>query len=401
MRWRILALLFLARIGLGFQFQTLTSVGDDLVVAFGLTQVEIGALIGFFLAPGLFLALPAGLATRLASDRVLTSLGLATLAAGGLISAVAADTWMIGAGRLVAGAGFLVSTLYFTKMVVDWFAGREIATAMGILVMSWPFGIAMGQIGHAWLAAVADWRAPFFAASIYCSVAAAAVLFLYRPAIGFSAKPAPVGARPAIGLTRIEWVLVIIAAIAWGVFNAGYVGYLTYGPKMIERHGATALEAAGIISIGSWLMLLSGAACGQIVDRAGRRYLVLVFCMVGAAASLALLQIDRAGPFASVLFGVVGMAPAGVIMAFAGEAVAPERRAFGMGVFFTTYYAVMTACPPISGWLFDNMGSATAPILFAALLFLAVLPAALVFEIVRARGLIGAVSPSTRPAGRP
>ena len=60
-RWHILALLFLARTALGFQFQTLASVADDLVVAFGLDYAGIGLLIGLFMAPGVFLALPAGL----------------------------------------------------------------------------------------------------------------------------------------------------------------------------------------------------------------------------------------------------------------------------------------------------------------------------------------------------
>ena len=60
MRWRILALLFAARVGLGFQFQTMASVGGDLSDAFGLDNAEIGLMIGLFMAPGLFLALPAG-----------------------------------------------------------------------------------------------------------------------------------------------------------------------------------------------------------------------------------------------------------------------------------------------------------------------------------------------------
>jgi hypothetical protein len=71
---------------------------------------------------------------------------------------------MIGAGRILAGAGFLFANLYFTKMIADRFAGKEIATAMSILVMSWPFGIAMGQIGHEWLAETIHWSWPFYAA---------------------------------------------------------------------------------------------------------------------------------------------------------------------------------------------------------------------------------------------
>jgi len=243
--WRILALLFLARIGVGFQFQTLTSVGDDLVVAYGLSQVQVGTLIGLFMAPGLFLA------TRFASDRTLAAFGLATLATGGMISAAAADTWMIGAGRLLAGAGFLLSTLYFTKMVADWFSRREIATAMGVLVMSWPFGIAMGQVGHAWLAHEAGWRAPFLAASVYCAVAAIALLVFYRAAPESSSGPVTATTQPSFGLTGAEWSLVAAAGVAWGVFNAGYVGYLTYGPKLLEARGVNSLEAAMIISIGS------------------------------------------------------------------------------------------------------------------------------------------------------
>src|SRR5438445_330409 len=80
-----------------------------------------------------------------------------------------------------AGVGFVVSTLYFTKMVADWFAGHQLATAMAILVMSWPFGIAMGQVGHGWLAETHGWRAPFAASSVYCLVAAILIFVLYRP----------------------------------------------------------------------------------------------------------------------------------------------------------------------------------------------------------------------------
>ncbi|MFT6580191.1 MAG: hypothetical protein ACJAU6_000618 [Alphaproteobacteria bacterium] len=83
MRWRILALLFLARNGLGFQFQTLGSVGDNLVQDFGLDYAEIGILIGLFMLPGLFLALPAGYSGRYLPDRLLAGLGLGALAVEG------------------------------------------------------------------------------------------------------------------------------------------------------------------------------------------------------------------------------------------------------------------------------------------------------------------------------
>lgn len=51
MRWRMLALLFPARIALGFQFQTMASVGDRLARAFGLDYATIGMMNGIVTPP--------------------------------------------------------------------------------------------------------------------------------------------------------------------------------------------------------------------------------------------------------------------------------------------------------------------------------------------------------------
>jgi MFS family permease len=376
MRWRILALLFLARIGLGFQFQTVDSVGDNLVVAFGLDYAGIGVLIGLFMAPGLFLAIPAGYWGRFVSDRIMVVLGLGVLAFGGFVSSLAAESWTIGLGRIFAGAGFLFTTLYFTKMVADWFEGREIATAMSVLVMSWPFGIAMGQVGHAWLAGTYGWQLPFQVASAYCLLAALGVFLFYRAPHDLPSATSGSGAA----LTGQEWRLIFCAAAAWGVFNAAYVTYLSFAPKVLENLGQTAVAAAGVISIGSWIMIVSGALCGQIVDRFGGRNVVLTVCMGGAIFSLLLLSVPRAGLGASLLFGLIGMAPAGVIMAMSGQAMRPQVRAFGMGIFFTVYYAIMLVTPPVAGAIRDATGNAEGPIWLAIMLFALAIPLAVAFQ---------------------
>ena len=59
-RWAILFLLFISRLGVGFQFQSISSVGDHLSSELGFSQTEIGALIGFFIFPGIILAFPSG-----------------------------------------------------------------------------------------------------------------------------------------------------------------------------------------------------------------------------------------------------------------------------------------------------------------------------------------------------
>lgn len=379
-RWRILLLLFFARVGLGLQFQTLGSVSNNLIEVFGLDYTEIGTLIGLFMLPGLFLAIPAGLFGRYFSDRVLGGGGLILLALGGLLSGLAQDSMFVGWGRLVSGAGFLFSTLYFTKMTADWFAGKEIATAMSILVMSWPFGIAVGQIGHEWLAETVGWRWAFLTASSYCAIGGLAVLSLYCPPLEAAVTRRD---QPAIGLSRRELGLTLIAAAAWGLFNAAYVIYLSFSPLVLEEGGVSPVEAAAIISVGSWVMIISGAACGQLADRSGRPGIVLTICMIGAMAALVMLAGDGNALLSSLLFGLVGMAPAGIIMGLAGEAMRPDRRAFGMGIFFTGYYAIMTVGPPIGGWIYDESGNVFDPILLSIVLFGSVILANVLFRLIK------------------
>ena len=380
-RWQVLGLLFAARVSMGFQFQTVGSVGDGLIVAYSLDYAAIGLMIGLFMAPGVVLALPAGLSGAFMSDRWLATFGFVALALGGLVSGMAEAGWVVGAGRLVSGVGFLLTNLYLTKMVADWFEGHEIATAMSLFVMSWPLGIAMGQVGHVWIAELTDWRIPFLIASLYCAVAAGAVGALYRTPEGAPVRQA----AQSFQLKGAEWTLILLAGFCWAAYNTGYVLFLSFGPITLTAYGVKPLNAAGIISVASWLMIVSGALCGWIVDRFRQPTLVLGVCMITAVLALAMLAMTPYSLGASLLFGLVGVAPAGVIMAMGTSALPPERRAFGMGVFFTIYFAMLLGGPPITGALVDATDDPTTALTVAAVLLLSVMPAAILFGLVKKR----------------
>ncbi len=382
-RWWILALLFACRAGLGFQFQTLGSVSGSLVTQLGFSYAQIGTLIGFFMLPGLLLALPSGYMGRYLSDRTLVSLAFLCLAAGGGIAAAAQGFGMLALGRFAAGTGFVISTIYFTKMTADWFAGKDLATAMGILVMSWPFGIAMGQVGHVWIDIHFDWRMVFMVSAAYCALGAVALFLLYRPPATLKVAPAV-----AVGLPRDELRLTLLAATVWGLFNAGYIVYLSFAPRVLMAGGYGAAQAAAVISLASWVMILSGPIGGRMADHSGQRARMLYVCTALAVVSLLLLQQSALAVVLSLSFGLFGGAPAGVIMALTGEAMAPQRRAFGMGVFYSLYFVLMTLGPPAAGWLFDRTADPFVPIVFSALLFVGAAVLYRVFRVLKGRSAV-------------
>jgi MFS family permease len=311
------------------------------------------------------------------------------LAVGGGLGAIASGFPALAIGRTLCGIGFVFSTIYFTKMIADWFAGKELATAMSALVMSWPFGIAVGQIVHGWLAAEHGWRAAFVAASLYCVAAAALVYGTYSLPPTDPSLPRKISSSC---MTRREWGLVLTASGAWAAFNAAYIVYLSFAPKLLTAGGFGPLRAAAIISIASWVMIFSGALCGQVADRSGKPDRILYICLVVGAASLFFLSHTNYAVALALAFGLMGMAPAGIIMALTAEAVAPERRAFGMGIFFSSYFLITAPAPAIAGWLFDRSGDPYQPILFAIALFVVTAISNFLFRALQ-RGRLARVSP--------
>ena len=163
--------------------------------------------------------------------------------------------------------------------------------------------------------------------------------------------------------------------------------FLSFAPRVLVAGGLGSLEAASIVSLASWVMIFSGAACGQLADRTGRSDLILSVCLSVAMAVLALwTHVGWAVPL-SLVFGLVGMAPAGLVMALTGAAMAPHKRAFGMGVFFSAYFVVTAPAPGIAGWLYDKSSDAFVPILFAIALFALTLGAAFAFRLAQRRAV--------------
>ncbi|MEZ5906564.1 MAG: MFS transporter [Geminicoccaceae bacterium] len=178
----ILVALFLARTTMAFQFQSVAALAPLVAADHGVGLADIGLLIGLYFAPGIVIAIPGGAVARRLGDRRVFVGGMALMLAGGLLPALSASWAALVAGRLVAGIGGVVLNVQLAKMLTDWFVGREIATAMAVLINAWPIGIATallilpvlaapGSLAPAWLAVLAlvaaglalfllTWRAP-------------------------------------------------------------------------------------------------------------------------------------------------------------------------------------------------------------------------------------------------
>jgi hypothetical protein len=194
-------------------------------------------------------------------------------------------------------------------------------------------------------------------------IGGALVWLVYRPPPG-----APVEERTdlRIDLSGREWLLISLAGLTWGAFNAGYVIFVSFLPDLFVSRGFSLPHASRLVSILAWSVIVSVPLAGYVADRLKWPNLMMMGGFLGVAAAAALLPAAATPlvPFV-VIATMIGLAP-GLIMALPAQALRPGNRSAGMGVFYTWHFAAMAVFPALAGSARDLSESTAAPSLFAA-----------------------------------
>jgi len=165
LRWIVLAGLVTARIAWGFQLPIVTILAPGLMEGLALDVVSIGTLAGLFTLPGLVLAIPGGMLSQKLGERRFIVACLVALTAGGILCGLTENFWLLWLGRLIAGSGAIGINVAMTKVVIDWFANKEINTAMSIFLSGFLVGMALAMVSLGQFATPENWPWGFYLAS--------------------------------------------------------------------------------------------------------------------------------------------------------------------------------------------------------------------------------------------
>ncbi|MGB3408722.1 MAG: MFS transporter [Jannaschia sp.] len=360
----------MARMSMSYQFQSVAALSPTLIEDIGLSIADIGLLIGIYLAPGVVVAIPGATISARFGDKRVVALSMVMMLLGmALMAAVSGWPAMV-VGRVLAGAGGVVLNVVMTKMVVDWFAGREISTAMAIFINSWPVGIAVALLTLPGIAAAGGLPAAWLAVSAMIGVTLALFVAVYRPAPG--AAPA----SPTITARRFPVAALLFAALVWALYNTALAMVFGFGPAYLAERGASPESAGVTISLFMVVFAVAVPLGGVIADRSGRRDTVIAVSLVTFSALIPLLMVLplAAAPALLLAVGFLFGLGAGPMVGLPANVLTAEARTFAMGVYFTIYYGWMMIAPSLIGTVADRYGTvAVAMIGGAAMSALALL----------------------------
>ncbi len=350
-RWLVLGALFVARSALGFHFQSVASVAPLLVEDLGIDFTAIGTLIGLFSLLGVVTALPAGFLGQRFGERRVCIFGLALMALGGFVMWLGDGFAMIAVGRMIAGTGGVVITVIMVKIVGDLFEGKEVVTAMAILMNSWPVGIAIGLWSQGALAETWGWQAVFLVAGIGSFVGMLLVAAVYRPGV-----PAVVRPLQRLAITRIEAAKVSLAGMVWVLYNAGYLMVLSFGPAMLVMRGLDVAAAGLLIANATFVYMFAIPLGGWLSEKLARPNLVMVSCFALGAITVALVPLVDSPLLLFILAAIFIGIPTGNVMALTVETVRAEHRNTGTGMYHTWNHAGLFVGPALAGWIVTQTG---------------------------------------------
>jgi predicted MFS family arabinose efflux permease len=378
-RWLMLIVLFLVRLAMGYQFQSVASVAAHLVDQLGLSFVEIGTLIGLFLLPGIVIAIPSGSLTKAVSNKNLLMIGAVTMIVGALLMAAADTPRALFIGRLVTGVGGTIFNVILTKMVTEWFVGNEIVTALAVMLTAWPIGISLGLLTQGLIADTYGWPWAFYATAALAFFSLVLIALLYRdPAVDAAA------AQPlTFWLPARQFAHIAVVSVGWALFNASLIIVVSFAPDILSSYGYSSNRARSTVSLAMWATLISIPLGGRVLEVFGWITLSIVATLSAASLLMVGIAYGIAPEFLCIAFGLTAGIPAGALVALTSEAVTPQNRGPGLGIYYTGYYIGMTVAPPLAGWSRDVTASTAAPVLLGAAMMVCVVLSVLTLRLLQ------------------
>ena len=342
-RWTVLVLLSVAMFGNYYPYDAVAPVADMLSRDLGFTDEQIGALYSVYSVAAVLVLLAGGyVIDRYGTKQSITAFGIICLIAA-IVTSVSSDIRVMLAGRFLLGVGAEPLIVAVTTALAKWFKGKELSFAFGLNLTIARLGSVAADNSPSWARGLYDsWQQPLFLAAgiaSFCVIGAVAYWILENRAekqysLGERGETEKLVLRDLYQFDRAYWFIVGLCVVFYSTifpFRAFAIKYF------IEAHGETR-EAAGFLnSILPLSAMFATPLFGLVVDRVGRRALLMVVGSLLLIPTFLLMGYTNISLYVPIAMMGVSFSLIPAVMWPSVAYIVDERR-LGSG------YALMTLC---------------------------------------------------------
>lgn len=351
--WRILVIIYVCQLSFALVFQSIPPVLRLIISDLGITHAQAGLLMSLFALPGIFIAIPGGLASDLYGMKRVAIASLILMVAGSLIVGFSWNFAVMTLGRAISGVGALTLAIVLPQILSSRFGRRELGLALGIFNTGIPVGTVtsfnlLGLIGLSW-----GWRTPIFITTLVAVIALTLLLLFFREVDRGESREGSLFAFQEMGIS------IWLVGFAWMWFNAAVISYLTFAQDFFVTRGYAAAFASFITSIVMLISVPLSPVVGYLTGRFGREE---AFIAVGGAALASLYLLLPSSMPTFLLLGLIGVFLAFVpppIFSLPSRLVRRQNLGLAFGILSTCLNVGVLAGPYIVGYLRDLTGEYT------------------------------------------
>lgn len=359
-RWIILGVVYLCILSFAIVLQSVPPILNILIDEMRLSHAQGGLLMSLFALPGVAVSIPAGMLADRYGVKVIGIVSFVLVIAGVVVFATAQSFAMLSAGRIVSGMGAMTLMVVAPQLLAHSFRGRELGTAMGVFNTGMPLGTILSLNLLSMLAESMGWRFSIWLTAYLCL--GALVLFgVYLMFLAPAHRKGEHGPASSAGLfqsIRQAGTAVWLVGVAWMLFNAAVISLFTFTPDFLEGSGFSAASAGFLTSLVMWPALVLSPAVGYIIDRVGRK-LVIIGCAGVTLAAIVVLIPQATGWMLGLmlLIGIVQAFVPAPVFALIPDVVSPALLGLGYGIVSTCLNLGIVVGPAVAGLTKDASGS--------------------------------------------
>jgi sugar phosphate permease len=330
----------------------------DLMRAFHITALQIGALSAFFYYAYLSMQVPVGtLVDRFGPHKLLTVTPL-LCALGCFLFAMSHSAQMAELSRFLMGFGAAFAFVGTLKLATLWFPAERFGLLAGLTQALGMFGAALGEGPSSLLVGAIGWQNTMISIGVILLLLAVLIGIVVRDRPQTAVKKETTGLLKAVILVLKNpqsWIISLFSGLLYAPTAAfAELWGVSYLARVHELNAHVAAMGISFIFIG-WG--LGSPILGWISDRAKVRRPALFFSVI---ASLILMLAILYVPIHStlLLFALLfsyGVANTGVATSYAVASEINPHPIAGTSIAFTNMASVLVGAlfQPIIGWILD------------------------------------------------